>query len=145
MAMVAMRKIEVEYLTAAAGPTSHSPPPIDVAAMIAPGPMTLNRFRALNGGGATRSAVSQHGSSPWSGGMNGLFMRRRYPTSGSSLQTGQKSGRVARDALAQACGFEDVHPRPEAHHDETGFVLAIESDPERDPVRAFLVGRIRHD
>ena len=38
MAIVAIRKIDDEYLTAAAGPTSHSPPPIDVAAMIAPGP-----------------------------------------------------------------------------------------------------------
>ena len=34
-----------EYLTAAAGPTSHSPPPIEVAAMIAPGPITLSRLR----------------------------------------------------------------------------------------------------
>ena len=48
----------------AAGPTSHSPPPIDVAAMIAPGPMTFIRLRALNGSGAGRSATSQRGNAP---------------------------------------------------------------------------------
>ena len=66
MATVAMRKIADEYLTAAAGPTSHSPPPIEVAAMIAPGPMTVIRLRRPNGGGAGSSATSQRGSSPWS-------------------------------------------------------------------------------
>ena len=65
IAIEAIRKIAVEYLTAAAGPTSHSPPPIDVAAMIAPGPMILKRLRALNGGGAGKSATSHRGSSPW--------------------------------------------------------------------------------
>jgi hypothetical protein len=64
IATVAMRKIADEYLTAAAGPTSHSPPPIDVAAMIAPGPITLNMLRSANGGGAGRSATSQRGSAP---------------------------------------------------------------------------------
>ena len=64
MAIVAIRKIDDEYLTAAAGPTSHSPPPIDVAAMIAPGPITLNRLRPLNAGGAGRSLTSQRGSAP---------------------------------------------------------------------------------
>ena len=52
------------YLTAAAGPTSHSPPPMEVAAMTAPGPMTLSRSRKPKGGGAGRSATSQAGSSP---------------------------------------------------------------------------------
>ena len=65
MATVAIRKIADEYLTAAAGPTSHSPPPIEVAAMMAPGPMILKRLRAPNGGGAGRSATSHRGSSPW--------------------------------------------------------------------------------
>ena len=65
IATVAIRKIADEYLTAAAGPTSHSPPPIDVAAMIAPGPMTRNMLRTVNGGGAGRSATAQRGSSPW--------------------------------------------------------------------------------
>ena len=64
MATVAMRKMEDEYFTAVAGPTSHSPPPIEVAAMIAPGPITFIRLRALNGGGAGRSATSQRGSAP---------------------------------------------------------------------------------
>jgi hypothetical protein len=64
MATVAMRKIDDEYFTAAAGPTSHSPPPIDVAAMIAPGPITFSRFRKLNGGGAGSSSTAQRGSSP---------------------------------------------------------------------------------
>ncbi len=62
--IVAMRKIADEYFTAAAGPTSHSPPPIDVAAMIAPGPMTLKRLRAENGGGAGKSATAQRGKAP---------------------------------------------------------------------------------
>ena len=74
--MVAMRKIADEYLTAAAGPTSHSPPPIDVAAMMAPGPMILKRLRALNGGGAGRSATSQRGSSPWVDGKRSAVVSR---------------------------------------------------------------------
>ena len=66
MAIVAIRKIAEEYLTAAAGPTSHSPPPIDVAAITAPGPMIfLKRFRGPNGGGAGRSDTSHGGNSPW--------------------------------------------------------------------------------
>ena len=64
IATVAIRKIDDEYFTAAAGPTSHSPPPIEVAAMTAPGPITLSRLRVLNGSGAGRSATSQRGSSP---------------------------------------------------------------------------------
>ena len=64
MATVAMRKIDDEYFTAAAGPTSHSPPPIEVAAMMAPGPMTAIRLRRPNGGGAGNSATSQRGSAP---------------------------------------------------------------------------------
>src|SRR4051812_11579311 len=57
MATVAMRKMEVPNLTALAGPTSHSPPPMDVAAMTAPGPMTLKRLRRLYGGGGGRSGA----------------------------------------------------------------------------------------
>jgi hypothetical protein len=68
MAMVAMRKMADEYLTAAAGPTSHSPPPIDVAAMMAPGPITASMFRMLNGGGAGSSATFHGGNSPCPGG-----------------------------------------------------------------------------
>ena len=64
MATVAIRKIEEEYFTAAAGPTSHSPPPIEVAAMMAPGPMTVIRFRRPKGGGAGSSATSHRGSAP---------------------------------------------------------------------------------
>ena len=64
----AIRKIEDEYLTAAAGPTSHSPPPIDVAAMIAPGPITFNMLRKPNGGGAGRSLTSHGARRPWPGG-----------------------------------------------------------------------------
>ena len=71
MAMVAMRKIADEYLTAVAGPTSHSPPPIDVAAMTAPGPMTFIAFRMPKGSGAGSSAMSQAGNAPWSGGREG--------------------------------------------------------------------------
>ena len=63
-----IKKIDDEYLTAAAGPTSHSPPPIDVAAITAPGPMTRIMFRRLNGGGAVSSETSHAGSSPWPGG-----------------------------------------------------------------------------
>src|SRR5690606_9469605 len=55
------------YFTAAAGPTSHSPPPIEVAAMIAPGPITRSMLPKLNGGGAGSSAVSHGGSSPCGG------------------------------------------------------------------------------
>ena len=62
MATVAIRKMSVQYLTAVAGPTSHSPPPIDVAAMIAPGPITFSALRRPKGGGAGSSATSQAGS-----------------------------------------------------------------------------------
>lgn len=64
IATVAIRKIAEEYLTAAAGPTSHSPPPIDVAAMIAPGPMTCRMLRKPKGGGAGRSATFHCGNAP---------------------------------------------------------------------------------
>ena len=50
-----MRKIADEYLTAAAGPTSHSPPPIEVAAMIAPGPIRgTEMFHAFVPAGSER-------------------------------------------------------------------------------------------
>src|SRR5215217_5469412 len=68
MATEAMRKMSEEYLTAAAGPTSHSPPPIEVAAITAPGPITFSRFRPLNGSGAGRSSTLQRGNAPWSAG-----------------------------------------------------------------------------
>ena len=68
MATVTMRKIDAVYLTAAAGPTSHSPPPMEVAAMTAPGPMTLSMFRKPKAGGTGRSVTSQGGSSPQSRG-----------------------------------------------------------------------------
>ena len=64
MAIVAMPMIVAPYFTAAAGPTSHSPPPIAVASRIAPGPMTRSTLRAVNGGGAGRSAVDQAGRPP---------------------------------------------------------------------------------
>jgi hypothetical protein len=64
MATVAMRKMSVPYLTAVAGPTSHSPPPIDVAAMTAPGPMTFIALRSPKGSGAGSSAMSQAGRAP---------------------------------------------------------------------------------
>src|SRR5687767_3894384 len=68
MAVVAIRKIALEYLTAAAGPTSHSPPPMEVAANTAPGPMTLNRLRNPNGGGAGYSSTVQGAMAPESAG-----------------------------------------------------------------------------
>src|SRR5687768_13752894 len=68
MAVVAIRKIALEYLTAAAGPTSHSPPPMEVAAKTAPGPMTLNRLRNPNGGGAGNSSTVQGAMAPESAG-----------------------------------------------------------------------------
>src|SRR6186997_2763620 len=64
MAIVAMPMMLVPYLTAAAGPTSHSPPPIAVASRIAPGPITRSTWRTVNGGGAGRSAVDQAGRPP---------------------------------------------------------------------------------
>src|SRR6185369_14831725 len=64
MAAVTSRKMDDEYLTATAGPTSHSPPPIDVAAITAPGPITRNKLRSPNGGGAGSSSTSHGGSSP---------------------------------------------------------------------------------
>jgi len=41
-----------------------SPPPIEVAAITAPGPITRNRLRKPKGGGAGSSSTSQGGSSP---------------------------------------------------------------------------------
>jgi hypothetical protein len=64
MATVAMRKMSVPYFTAVAGPTSHSPPPIEVAAMTAPGPITFMALRMLKGRGAGSSAMSQAGRAP---------------------------------------------------------------------------------
>jgi hypothetical protein len=64
MAIVAMPMIVAPYFTAAAGPTSHSPPPMAVASRIAPGPMTRSTLRDVNGGGAGRSAVDQGGRPP---------------------------------------------------------------------------------
>src|SRR5688572_15292642 len=68
IAIDAMRKMDDEYLTAAAGPTSHSPPPIEVAAMIAPGPITFSMLRKLKDGGAGRSETFHGGSAPCPGG-----------------------------------------------------------------------------
>src|SRR5215470_18120317 len=65
MAAVTSRNIEEEYFTATAGPTSHSPPPIEVAAITAPGPITRSRLRKPKGGGAGSSSTSQGGSWPW--------------------------------------------------------------------------------
>src|SRR5436190_2324945 len=68
IAAVTSRNIEDEYLTATAGPTSHSPPPIEVEAITAPGPMTRRRFRKPNGGGAGNSSTSHAGKAPCGGG-----------------------------------------------------------------------------
>src|SRR5512137_1347071 len=74
----------VPYLTAVAGPTSHSPPPIYVAASTAPGPITFMSPRSPNGGGAGRSAVPQGGSSPW--GESPGFTRRSSQIRGAPRQ-----------------------------------------------------------
>ena len=49
------------YCTAIAGPTSHSPPPMEDASRIAPGPITRKTFRTENGGAPGRSRTSQAG------------------------------------------------------------------------------------
>ena len=121
MATVAIRKIDDEYLTAAAGPTSHSPPPIEVAAMIAPGPMTLKRFRALNGGGAGRSATSQRGKLAVGGGQGDAVAHSGVAHAGStrssmarrtaSKSAGSSTGRLAwreRDAVQRPVVVADL-------------------------------------
>src|SRR4051812_41901174 len=56
------------------GPMIHSPPPIDAASKIAPGPMVFRALPNENGSGSGRSAVSHAGRQPgeigesWSGG-----------------------------------------------------------------------------
>src|SRR6185503_13079818 len=90
MATVAMRKMSVPYLTAVAGPTSHSPPPIEVAAMTAPGPMTFIALRTLKGRGAGSSAMSHAGNDPWSGGRDGSsFGHEAAPTDAGEALMGR--------------------------------------------------------
>ena len=48
--------------TATAGPTSHSPPPIDAASRIAPGPIVRSALRNERGSGSGRSARPQAGN-----------------------------------------------------------------------------------
>jgi hypothetical protein len=85
MAAVAIRKIDDEYFTAAAGPMSHSPPPIDAAAMIAPGPMTRAAERTENGGAAGRSRTLHASSAPcWCGSVSSpRAAEERIPMFGS--------------------------------------------------------------
>ena len=123
--MVAIRKIADEYLTAAAGPTSHSPPPIDVAAMMAPGPMILKRLRALNGGGAGRSATSQRGA------LRGWMAKDR---------------RSSRGTPGSACA-DDITARSSPRRCEEGWVTVRslfnrrERRGRRDPLRSFVYHR----
>ena len=51
------------YFAVTAGPSSHSPLPIDIPSAMAAGPMSLNALRVLNGGGAGIS-LSPHAGSP---------------------------------------------------------------------------------
>src|SRR5262245_700624 len=104
METVAMRKIAVEYFTAAAGPTSHSPPPIDVAAITAPGPITFIRFRRPKGGGAGRSVTSQGGRHPWAEG--------RLAGSGPAA-TGAATSALARHVRVLAPDHRAEHARGE--------------------------------
>jgi len=62
--MVAIPMMLVPYFTPAAGPTSHSPPPIAVARRIAPGPITRLTFDGVKGGGVGRSATPHGGRPP---------------------------------------------------------------------------------
>src|SRR5882724_231319 len=64
MASVAIQKTDVPNCTPIAGPTSHSPPPIDVASRIAPGPIVLNIFFAEKGRGSGSSSLPQGGRLP---------------------------------------------------------------------------------
>jgi hypothetical protein len=64
MATVAIPITDAPYCTLAAGPTSHSPPPIAVARRMAPGPITRKALAAVNGGGSGRSATLQGGNPP---------------------------------------------------------------------------------
>ena len=116
MATVTMRKIDAVYLTAAAGPTSHSPPPMEVAAMTAPGPMTLSMFRKPKGGGAGRSVDfpgAEARRSPGQGGSvaeTGVAHRPQAESSPGSGNTrrslSNRTGGVARDS--PPLGFQQV-------------------------------------
>src|SRR5439155_10408512 len=64
MATVAIHNTPGPYWTTVAGPISHSPPPMDAASMMAPGPITRNVFRTENGNGSGSSATSHLGSVP---------------------------------------------------------------------------------
>src|SRR5262245_327305 len=64
MAAVAIHNTPGPCLMTVAGPTSHSPPPIDAANKIAPGPITRNVFRRENGNGSGSSATSHLASVP---------------------------------------------------------------------------------
>ena len=52
------------YLTTVVGPTSHSPPPMEVPKRMAPGPITLKMFSTSQAGAGGKSASSQAGNSP---------------------------------------------------------------------------------
>ena len=112
MATVAMRKIADEYLTAAAGPTSHSPPPIEVAAMMAPGPITANMLRRPNGGGAGSSATSQGGSSPWPGGSIGSPVSLARDAKASAVATSRSPARLF-DIGAEDIGSRNGRQTPD--------------------------------
>lgn len=72
MASVATQRMPVPYLTASSGPTIHSPPPIEPARRIAPGPIVRRTFRPVSGSGSGNSPVSQSGRHPWSRASGGL-------------------------------------------------------------------------
>ena len=64
--MVTTQNTERPYCTPTAGPTSHSPPPVEATSRITPGPMTRKRLPPENGGGSGKSSCPQRGRLPWS-------------------------------------------------------------------------------
>ena len=64
MAAVATHRMLGPYLTATIGPTIHSPPPIEAASKIAPGPIVRSTLPNENGSGAGSSACFHGGRQP---------------------------------------------------------------------------------
>src|SRR5262245_42002966 len=64
IATVAIHNTLGPCLITVAGPTSPSPPPIDAASIIAPGPITWNEFLNENGNGSGNSACCHGGNVP---------------------------------------------------------------------------------
>ena len=64
MAAVATHKLLGPYFTATIGPTIHSPPPIEAASRMAPGPIVRRTLASENGSGAGSSACVHGGRQP---------------------------------------------------------------------------------